>query len=179
MDFVQAGDMAAIAEPIDFLGVNYYTRSIARSSAIPEADNEPPTITRGAELTEMGWEVYPEGLFHLLRRLHFDYAFPAIYVTENGAAFADQVGPDGQVDDPDRLSYLRRHLEMVKRAIHLGVPVKGYFVWSLLDNFEWGFGYSRRFGIVHVDFGTQRRIPKASARWYRQAILENGSAMGA
>jgi beta-glucosidase len=179
MDFVRLGDMAAIAEPIDFLGVNYYTRSIARSSAVSEDDNEPRTITRGGELTEMGWEVYPEGLFNLLGRLHFDYAFPAIYITENGAAFADQVGPDGEVDDPDRLSYLRRHLEMVKRAIHLGVPVKGYFVWSLLDNFEWGFGYSRRFGIVHVDFGTQRRIPKASARWYRQVILENGSGLDA
>jgi len=179
MDFVQAGDMAAIAEPVDFLGVNYYTRSIARSSAIPEADNESPTIARGAELTEMGWEVYPEGLFNLLRRLHFDYAFPAIYVTENGAAYPDEVGPDGQVDDPDRLSYLRRHLEMVKRAIHLGAPVKGYFVWALLDNFEWGFGFSKRFGVVYVDFTTQQRIPKTSARWYRQMILENGSALGA
>ncbi len=179
MEFVQAGDMAAIAEPVDFLGVNYYTRGIARSSAIPEADNESPTITRGAELTEMGWEVYPEGLFNLLGRLHIDYAFPAIYVTENGAAFADEVGPDGQVDDPDRLSYLRRHLEMVKRAIHLGAPVKGYFAWALLDNFEWGFGFSKRFGVVHVDFTTQQRIPKTSARWYRQVILENGSALGA
>ena len=179
MDYVRLGDMAAIAEPIDFLGVNYYTRSIARSSAVSEDDNEPRTTTRGGELTEMGWEVYPEGLFNLLGRLHFDYAFPAIYITENGAAFADQVGPDGEVDDADRLSYLRRHLEMVKRAIHLGVPVKGYFVWSLLDNFEWGFGYSRRFGIVHVDFGTQRRIPKASARWYRQVIQENGSGLDA
>ena len=179
MDYVRLGDMAAIAEPIDFLGVNYYTRSIGRSSAVSEDDNEPRTITRRGELTEMGWEVYPEGLFNLLGRLHFDYAFPAIYITENGAAFTDQVGPDGEVDDADRLSYLRRHLEMVKRAIHLGVPVKGYFVWSLLDNFEWGFGYSRRFGIVHVDFGTQRRIPKASARWYRQVIQENGSGLDA
>jgi beta-glucosidase len=179
MDFVRPGDMAAITEPIDFLGVNYYTRGIARSSVVPEDDNEPRATTRVGGLTEMGWEVYPEGLFNLLGRLHFDYAFPAIYITENGAAFADQIGPDGEVDDPDRLSYLRRHLEMVKRAIHLGVPVQGYFVWSLLDNFEWGFGYSRRFGIVHVDFGTQRRIPKTSARWYRQVILENGSALGA
>ena len=174
-----AGDFALIREPLDFLGVNYYTRGIARSRAIPEAENESPTITRGAEITEMGWEVYPEGLLNLLGRLHIDYAFPAIYVTENGAAFADEVGPDGQVDDPDRLSYLRRHLEMVKRAIHLGAPVKGYFAWALLDNFEWGFGFSKRFGVVHVDFTTQQRIPKTSARWYRQVILENGSALGA
>ena len=122
----------------------------------------------------MDWEVYPPGLYSLLGRLHFDYGFPALYITENGAAFPDEVGPDGQVDDPARLSYVKRHLEMVRKAIDIGVPVEGYFVWSLFDNFEWAFGYSKRFGIVYVDYETQQRIPKASAKWYAQVIQENG-----
>ncbi len=114
-----------------------------------------------------------KGLYNLLERLHLDYAFPAIHITENGAAYQDELNPDGQVDDPARLSYIKRHLEMVYKAIQDGVPVKGYFVWSLMDNFEWSFGYSKRFGIVYVDFQTQKRIPKASAKWYQTVIREN------
>ncbi|MCJ7626167.1 MAG: family 1 glycosylhydrolase, partial [Anaerolineaceae bacterium] len=173
MEFVQAGDLDTISRPVDFMGVNYYTRNIARADDVSEEDNKQRTVFRGDEITEMDWEVYPEGIYNILGRLHFDYAFPSIYITENGAAFPDKVGPDGQVDDPARLSYIKRHLEMVHRAIHVGVPVKGYFAWSLFDNFEWGFGYSKRFGIVYVDYQTQQRIPKSSAKWYRQVIREN------
>jgi beta-glucosidase len=169
---VQPGDMDTIAVPIDFLGINYYTRNIARDT--DAENNEPQTLFRGDEITEMDWEVYPLGLYNILGRLHFDYAFPAIYITENGAAFPDEVNADREVDDLARLSYIRRHLEMVYNAIQLGVPVKGYFAWSLLDNFEWAYGYSKRFGIVYVDYQTLQRIPKSSAKWYRQVIKDNG-----
>lgn len=172
MEFVQPGDMDTIAVPLDFLGVNYYTRTINRAEDIREEENEPRTVTRGDEITEMDWEVYPKGLYNTLGRLHFEYGFPAIYVTENGAAFPDEVDADGQVDDPARLSYIKRHLEMVSQAIHADVPVKGYFVWSLFDNFEWGFGFSKRFGIVHVDYQTQKRTVKSSGRWYSRIIRE-------
>ena len=173
MDFVQAGDLETIAVPVDFLGVNYYTRGILRSSKVKEGDNLPRTVFPNDEYTEMGWEVYPEGLYNILGRLHFDYAFPAIYVTENGAAYRDEVNPDGQVDDPARLTYIKRHLGQVQRAIEIDVPVKGYFAWSLLDNFEWSYGYTKRFGLIYVDYETQQRIPKSSARWYAQVIREN------
>jgi beta-glucosidase len=173
MDFVQPGDLEFISTPVDFLGVNYYSRNIARAGNLNETENTPRTVFQGDEITEMNWEVYPEGIYTLLKRLHLDYAFPAILITENGAAFQDEVSPDGQVDDPARLSYIRRHLEMIYRAIQDGIPVKGYFVWSFLDNFEWNFGYSKRFGIVYVDFQTQQRIPKSSAKWYREVIREN------
>ncbi len=174
MEFVQPGDLDTIAVPVDFLGVNYYTRGIARSSEVSEEENAPREVFANEEHTEMDWEVYPEGLYNMLGRLHFDYAFPAIHITENGAAFPDKVNADGQVDDPARLSYIRRHLAMVNKAIQIGVPVKGYFVWSLFDNFEWAFGYSKRFGIIYVDYQTQQRIPKSSAKWYRDVIQENG-----
>lgn len=173
MSFVQAADMEVVSVPVDFLGVNYYTRNIARSEKISEAENAPRSVFRGDEITEMDWEVYPEGLYKLLGRLYFDYDFPAIYITENGAAFNDQVGADGEVDDPARLSYIRRHLEQVHRAIEIGVPVKGYFAWSLMDNFEWGFGYSKRFGLIYVNYQTQERIPKASAEWYRKVVRDH------
>jgi beta-glucosidase len=173
MHFVMPGDMDIIATPIDFLGVNYYTRIIARSSEVSEEENEPLTVFPNDEHTEMGWEVYPLGIYNVLGRLHFDYAIPAIYITENGAAFNDKVGSDGQVDDQNRQSYIQRHLVMVHKAIEIGVPVKGYFVWSFLDNFEWAHGFSKRFGIVYVDYKTQQRILKSSAKWYQQVIREN------
>ncbi|MBM4429977.1 MAG: beta-glucosidase [Chloroflexi bacterium] len=172
MDFVRAGDLQAIAAGLDFLGVNYYSRHIVRSSVVPEVDNEPPTVFRSANVTEMDWEVYPEGLYELLGRLHFDQRFPAFYVTENGAAYADAL-VSGRVHDPARLTYLREHLLSAARALAVGVPLRGYFVWSLLDNFEWAFGYSKRFGIVYVDYTTQRRVLKDSARWYRRVIAAN------
>ena len=173
MDFVQAGDLEAIAAPLDFLGVNYYTRDVARSSVVPEAENAPRTVFPNPERTEMGWEVYPEGLYELLGRLHFGYHFPALYVTENGAAYPDQIGPDGRVDDPSRVAYLKAHFTEAAKAIVAGVPLRGYFVWSLMDNFEWAHGYSKRFGLVYVDYPTQRRILKTSAHWYRQVIAAN------
>lgn len=174
MDFVQEGDLEVIAAPLDFLGVNYYTRRIVRNTEVPEEQNLPQQVFPHPEHTEMGWEVYPEGLYQLLGRLHFDYDFPALYITENGAAFPDQVGPDGEVHDPKRVAYLRAHLEQVARALDAGIPVRGYFAWSLLDNFEWSYGYSKRFGLIYVDYATQRRIPKTSARWYGRVIAANG-----
>lgn len=173
LDFVQPGDMAAIAVPGDFLGVNYYTRHIARSEMVPESANERRTVFPNPHPTTMGWEVYPEGLYELLTRLKAEYPFPAYYITENGAAYPDQVGPDDQVDDPLRVAYLRAHFEQAGRALAEGVPLKGYFVWSLMDNFEWAFGYSQRFGLVYVDYKTQARIPKASARWYSKVVAKN------
>jgi len=173
MEFVKTGDMDVMSVPVDFMGVNYYTRNIARSEKISEAENAPCTVICGDEITEMDWEVYPEGLYKTLGRLYFDYDFPAIYITENGAAFIDEVGADGEVDDPARLSYIKRHLEQVHRAVESGIPVKGYFAWSLMDNFEWGFGYSKRFGLIHVNYETQKRTFKSSAKWYRQAIQRN------
>ena len=172
MEFAQRDDLDTIAVPIDFLGVNYYTRKIARSEVVSEEENEPCTVFRGDEITEMDWEVYPEGLYNLLGRMHFDYNFPAIYITENGAAFKDQVVND-EVDDPQRLSYIKRHLKQVHRAIEVGVPVKGYFVWSLMDNFEWAHGYTKRFGLIYIDYETQQRIPKSSAKWYARVIRAN------
>jgi beta-glucosidase len=170
---VQPGDLDVISTQVDFLGVNYYSRNIARAGNASETENAPRTVFRGDEITEMDWEVYPEGIYNILRRLHLEFAFPAFLITENGGAFKDEAGPDGWVDDPARRSYIQRHLEMVNRAIQAGVPVKGYFVWSFLDNFEWSFGYSKRFGIVYIDFKTQKRTPKSSAKWYRQVIREN------
>jgi beta-glucosidase len=175
-DWIQRGDLARIAARTDFLGVNYYTRRIQRSRAVPEAENEPPTVAPppASELTTMGWEVYPEGLYGLLCRLHFEYAPPKIYVTENGSAWPDAVGPDGAVHDPRRVAYLRDHLGACARASAAGVPLAGYFAWSLMDNFEWERGYTQRFGIVHVDYATQARTPKDTARYYADVIKGNG-----
>jgi beta-glucosidase len=173
MECIQSGDLEQIAVPLDFIGINYYFREIARSRAVSEEQNLPRTVFRNDETTEMGWEVEPEGLYNILGRLRFDYDFPAIYITENGAAYKDQVRHDGQVDDPQRLSYIRRHLQQVGRAIACDIPVKGYFAWSLLDNFEWAYGYAKRFGLIYMDYQTQQRIPKSSAKWYAQIIREN------
>ncbi len=122
----------------------------------------------------MGWEVSPRGLYDLLTRLHADYSPSAIYVTENGAAFVDESTPDGRVFDPRRIAYLDTHLRQAHRAIQDRVPLKGYFVWSLMDNFEWSHGYSKRFGLVYIFYPTQQRIVKESGHWYRQVIEHNG-----
>jgi beta-glucosidase len=174
LDFVHPGDMQRIGAPIDFLGINYYMRDIIRAENVDEAENLPREVLRNSEVTEMNWEVYPEGMFEILEQLHTDYDFSAIYITENGAAFKDHLNEIGQVNDPQRLDYIRRHLLQVHRAVEHGIPVKGYFVWSLLDNFEWAFGFSKRFGLVYVDFATQKRILKSSAKWYAQVIRANG-----
>jgi beta-glucosidase len=165
---VHDGDMETIAAPLDFLGVNYYTRSVVRARGA--GDTAPtPVETVGAEHTEMGWEVYPGGLYELLVGLHARYELPDLYITENGAAFPD-ARDNGSVPDPRRISYLQGHLDALASAIAAGVPVRGYFLWSLLDNFEWAFGFSRRFGIVYVDFDTLERVPKDSFAWYRDFI---------
>ena len=156
------GDLETIAAPLDFLGINYYTRNVVRAGVGEVA-------TEGAEHTDMGWEVYPNGLRDLLVRLHAEYELPDLYITENGAAFPDSRN-NGTVRDPRRIAYLGDHLDAVASAIAGGVPVRGYFLWSLLDNFEWAFGYSRRFGIVYVDFETLERVPKDSFAWYRDFI---------
>ena len=123
----------------------------------------------------MGWEVYPPGLYNMLRHVHERYAPPALYVTENGAAFVDEVAADGRIHDERRINYLREHFRMAAKAIRDGVPLRGYFVWSLMDNFEWAHGYSKRFGLVYVDFDDgQRRILKDSAHFYRSVIAANG-----
>jgi beta-glucosidase len=173
MAFVQPNDLETISIPLDFVGINYYFRDVVRSGAIPESENEPQTVFPNPNPTEMGWEFYPEGFYDMLCRLHFDYHFPQLYVTENGAAYPDEINPDGAVDDPLRIAYLKGHLASVAGAIAAGVPLRGYFVWSLLDNFEWAYGYSKRFGLIYVDYATQRRIPKASAHWYRRVIEAN------
>lgn len=160
---VMPGDMASIQVPMDFLGVNYYMRSVASAG-------EPWNVqSSGHEITDMGWEVYPQGLTNLLLRLHRDYRLPPILITENGAAFKDQL-LDGQVHDEQRQSYIQNHITAVHTAMQQGVRVDGYFVWSLMDNFEWASGYEKRFGIVHVDYATQQRTLKQSALWYRDFL---------
>jgi beta-glucosidase len=164
---IEEGDLETIAAPLDFLGVNYYTRSLVRADP---AGGDPLTLVPDdAERTAMGWEVYPDGLRELLVRLRDEYELPPLYVTENGAAFAD-ARSNGTVQDPQRISYIDRHVQAIRRAIDDGVPVQGYFLWSLLDNFEWTHGYSQRFGIVYVDYETLERVPKASYFWYRDLI---------
>jgi beta-glucosidase len=160
---IHPGDMAHIAAPIDYLGVNYYTRQVI--SAGEPFDNK----TSGLPLTEMGWEVYARGLTDLLLLLHKDYQLPDVLITENGGAFRDPL-VDGRVQDADRVDYLRTHIAAVADARDQGVPMRGYMVWSLMDNFEWSSGYTKRFGIVHVDYATQTRTLKDSALWYRDFL---------
>ena len=171
---VQSGDMACIATPLDFLGINYYRRNVVRDDPESLEVQTQLVIPTDAAVTEMGWEVSPRGLYDLLTRLHADYSPSAIYVTENGAAFVDESTPDGRVFDPRRIAYLNTHLRQAHRAIQDGVPLKGYFVWSLMDNFEWSHGYSKRFGLVYIFYPTQQRIVKESGHWYRQVIEHNG-----
>jgi beta-glucosidase len=172
--FIRDGDLKAIAAPIDFVGVNNYSRTVV--AADPESGEPVEVPVAGAEHTGLGWEVYPDGLYEVLTRLHREYGVRSLYVTENGAAFADVRGHDGAVHDPERTRYLERYVGAVARAIEDGVPVHGYFVWSLLDNFEWTHGYSQRFGLVYVDYPTLERVPKSSFRWYRDLIASARAA---
>jgi beta-glucosidase len=171
--FVVDGDLEAISAPIDFLGVNYYMRH--RVAADPDDEERGAIIHTPEEpRTAMGWGIDPEGLSALLVRLDAEYTNVPLYITENGAAFYDYVDPEGDVDDEERVSYLDGHFRAAHDAIEQGVNLAGYFVWSFLDNFEWALGYSKRFGIVFVDYGTQTRTPKQSARWYQKVIERNG-----
>ncbi|MDQ3937891.1 MAG: GH1 family beta-glucosidase [Chloroflexota bacterium] len=175
IDFIADGDLQAIASPIDFLGVNYY--SPRRVSA---ADEEfgwrvQPASESGAPLTAIGGEISPYGLTDLLLEIGRDYGSVPLYVTENGCALEDTIAPDGGVHDQQRIDFLERHFAAARRAIDAGVDLRGFFVWSLLDNFEWALGYAPRFGIVYVDYATQRRIPKGSFRFYRDMIAGSTS----
>jgi beta-glucosidase len=173
LPFVLDGDLQAISTPIDFLGINYYSRAICRG---PEEGNAPRVIPVPGpdQVTEMGWEVFADGLTSVLERVQRDYGTRALYVTENGASFGSQTNDPTAIDDDHRTAYVRDHLLACHTAIERGVRLRGYFVWSFMDNFEWQFGYSRRFGIVHVDYATQKRTPKKSARFYQAAIAARG-----
>ena len=182
---VQPGDLAIIQQPLDWMGINYYFDILLRGLGAGEVSNRMaayPTVTGTTEAdtravhTDMGWPITPDGFTELLVRLKNDYPnMPPIYITENGCAYDDPV-IEGACHDPRRVEYLDLHLRALKDAIDEGVDVRGYYQWSLLDNFEWALGYDKRFGIVHVDFETLARTPRDSAHWYRDVILRNGLA---
>jgi beta-glucosidase len=172
---VRPGDLRIIAAPTDFLGVNYYNRHVARSDSLPEEKNAPRKVflASKSQWTDIGWEVYPAGMFEVLMRVHLGYRPDKIYLTENGASYNDAPDRDKRVADARRVAYLQSHLLAARQAIDAGVPLEGYFAWSLMDNFEWDHGYSQRFGLCWVDYETQERIPKDSALWYRNVISDN------
>ncbi len=163
---VLPGDMALISQKLDFMGVNYYSRQLVDASG----ERVRP---EGPEYTEMNWEVCPPAFYRLLTRINREYRLPPLYITENGASFKDEVSADGKVHDPRRQAYLREHFLQVYKAIQDGVDLRGYFVWSLMDNFEWGHGFTKRFGLIRVDYETLQRTPKDSAEWYAGVIREN------
>ncbi|BBA97544.1 putative beta-glucosidase [Actinacidiphila reveromycinica] len=187
---VRPGDLEEISRPIDLLGINYYTPTLVsdgrESPDLPREDGHGASdhspwpgsehvafhLSPG-ETTAMRWAVDATGLYDLLMRVHREHPDVAMMVTENGAAYDDYISPEGTINDPRRIAYLRGHLSAVHRALADGADVRGYFLWSLLDNFEWSYGYSKRFGAVYVDFGTQRRIPKQSAHWYAEVARDN------
>jgi beta-glucosidase len=187
--FVHDGDLEEISTPIEVLGINYYFPTTVaaaepRRSATANGGSSPaPATWPGSDLaqsvqlpgpyTDMGWPIDASGLTRLLTRIHRDYPEMPLVVTENGCAYADFVDADGRVHDDDRIAYLHDHLTAVAAAIEAGVDVRGYYVWSLMDNFEWAWGYSKRFGLVHVDYETLARTPKDSALWYRDVIEAN------
>ncbi|MGW6207768.1 GH1 family beta-glucosidase [Streptomyces sp. NPDC055089] len=185
---VQDGDLAAISRPVDVLGVNYYTPTLVSMpekgesgsgndvhgasdfAPWPGSEHVAFHLAEGKARTAMNWSIDPDGLYNLLMDVTRDHPGLPLMVTENGAAFDDYVSPEGRVEDPERISYLHGHLDAVQRAVADGADVRGYFLWSLMDNFEWAYGYSKRFGTVYVDYASQRRIPKASAHWYSDVI---------
>ncbi|MFB7848212.1 GH1 family beta-glucosidase [Streptomyces sp. NPDC056053] len=187
-ELVRDGDLATISAPIDVLGVNYYTPTLvsapadgvgdSRDDGHGNSDHSPWPgsehvafhLAEGRKRTAMNWAIDPDGLYDLLMDVSRDHPGLPLMVTENGAAFDDYVSPEGRVEDPERIDYLHGHLDAVRRAVADGADVRGYFLWSLMDNFEWAYGYSKRFGAVYVDYATQRRIPKSSALWYADVI---------
>ena len=173
-------DFGLIRAPIDFLGINYYTRAVTRDGPLVLPVRAATVRQPGHTYTETGWEVFPPALTRTLLWVTERYGRMPLYVTENGAAFYDPPhAVDGRVDDPLRTWYYREHLKAAHAAIAGGADLRGYYAWSLLDNFEWSLGFAKRFGIVHVDYATQRRTPKASAHFYREVIRSNGNALGA
>jgi beta-glucosidase len=175
-----ASDFDAISTPVDFVGINYYTRGVMRAAA-GEFLRARRVPQRRATRTAVKWEVFPQGLTDTLTWARDRYGAVPLYVTENGAAFYDPPSVEegsAFLEDPLRVSYYRSHLLAARRAIDAGVDVRGYFAWSLLDNFEWAHGFSKRFGLVHVDYATQKRTPKASAHFYSEVIRTNGANLG-
>ncbi|MGW4466709.1 GH1 family beta-glucosidase [Micromonospora sp. NPDC004704] len=175
---VRPGDLELVGAPIDFLGVNYYRKMLVR--AVPGGHlGAEVVLPAGVPVTDVGWPVQPDGLRELLVGLRADHpGLPPVYLTENGAAYPDEVAADGTVHDPLRVSYLHQHLLALREAITAGVDVRGYFVWTLMDNFEWAEGYAKRFGVVHVDYTDQRRVPKTSARWLGRVARNNAVPPG-
>lgn len=175
LDFVQPGDIDVIATPTDFIGLNYYSRHVIRAEG---ADNDPQIVFDHPKTpehwTEMDWENHPDGLLGVLGRVYFDYQPLKIYITENGASYSTPPDEKGEIHDEHRTNYLRTHFVAMHRALQAGVPLAGYFLWSLLDNFEWSWGYLQRFGIIWVDYETQKRTLKDSAKWYKKVIKKNG-----
>jgi beta-glucosidase len=186
LGFIREGDEQVIAAPLDMLGVNYYSRHVVRATGqdassssrasawVGSSDVE--AVTRGLPQTDMGWEIDPRGLYDVLDRVQREYGPIPLYVTENGAAFRDAPGADGTVADPERVAYLDAHFRVALEAIRAGIDLRGYFVWSLMDNFEWAWGYTKRFGLIYVDYETQQRIPKDSARWFARVTRRGGVA---
>lgn len=188
--FVPAdADLAVISTRIDHLGVNYYSRhtvagtpgEATQTASSPFSTHSPWVgsdhvrfVPSGRPVTGMGWDIDAGGLHEVLTRVHREYPEVALYITENGAGYDETLDGDGTIQDDARIAYLDEHLRACHRAIADGVPLRGYFTWSLLDNFEWAWGYSKRFGLVHVDYATQRRVPKKSARWYAEVIRRGG-----
>jgi beta-glucosidase len=173
---LRGGDLDIIGERTDFLGLNTYTRGIAKPLPRPLfAFGEAKASYPGAAFTEMGWEVYPEGIYRVLAWIRDEYGNPPVYVTENGSAFPDALGPDGSVNDPDRITYLRSHLVSAWKAAAEGCDLRGYFAWSLMDNLEWAEGTAKKFGLASVDFasGSLERRMKASGAWYAKVCREN------
>jgi beta-glucosidase len=175
--FLRDGDLQVTSEPLDFLGVNYYTGHTVRAGPYP-ASGQVEFVSTDRPTTAMGWEVNPDGLRELLNRVTREYGPIPLYVTENGSAYEDVVEPDGSVHDRERLAYLREHLAACADTVADGVPLAGYFAWSLMDNFEWGFGYTKRFGLVHVDYATQVRTVKDSGAWYADFLHRRAGGSG-
>ncbi|MDP3209525.1 MAG: family 1 glycosylhydrolase, partial [Rhodoglobus sp.] len=174
-EFILDGDLAVISTPTDFAGINHYQRVIAwhdetnQPFSVGEQPAEPAT-------TSFGWSVIPQSLSAVLGRVSAEFTQLPVYVTENGASFHDYVDPNGQVVDTERVAYLDGYFAAAADAIRAGVDLRGYYAWSFLDNFEWAEGYSKRFGLVYVDYRTQERIPKLSAHWYKRLISDHRDA---
>ncbi|MEU5288054.1 GH1 family beta-glucosidase [Streptomyces sp. CA-278952] len=175
---VRPGDLETIAAPLDWMGLNYYFRQIVTADPDGPAPHAKQVSVPGARLTHMDWEVHAEGLERLLLRLTEEYGVQRIYVTENGSAYEDVVAADGSVHDPERVRYLEEHLAACARAVDRGAPLAGYFAWSLMDNFEWAYGYDKRFGLVHVDYATQRRTVKSSGHRYAELVRKHTERRG-
>jgi beta-glucosidase len=163
---IKPGDMALISQKLDFLGINSYSRKVIGAQGVISP-------VPGSEYTDMGWEVCAPAFRRLLNRINNDYDLPPIYITENGAAFPDALSADGKIHDERRLDYLRQHITQVRLAMQDGVDVRGYFVWSLTDNFEWALGNTKRFGLIRVDYDTLKRTIKDSGEWYARVIAAN------